>query len=35
MIEDLKVDLTKAMAVDMDNSITIDEQPNLKINLSR
>ena len=35
MIEDLKVDLTRAMAVDMDNSITIDEQPNLKINLSR
>jgi hypothetical protein len=35
MIEDLKVDLTRAMAEDMDNSITIEEQPNLKINLSR
>ena len=35
MIEDLKVDLTQAMTEDMDNSLTIKEQPKLEINLSK
>jgi len=35
MIDDLKQDLTTAMAEDMDNSLTIKEQPKLEINLSK
>jgi len=35
MINDLKKDLTVAMAEDIDNSITIEEQPKLVINLSK
>ena len=35
MIDDLKQDLTTAMAEDIDNSLTIEEQPKLEINLSK
>lgn len=35
MIDDLKQDLTVAMAEDIDNSITIEEQPKIEINLSK
>tara|TARA_R100000655_G_scaffold27296_1_gene55711 strand:+ start:1288 stop:1857 length:570 start_codon:yes stop_codon:yes gene_type:complete len=35
MVDDLKKDLTVAMAEDIDNSITIEEQPKLVINLSK
>ena len=35
MIKQLKKDLTVAMAEDVDNSITIEEQPKIEINLSK